>query len=75
MNEMPEVMMPSDLAAWHDAVQRAGLVPGLHLGQLLPQAPVRRPGVGGDHDPRPDVALEARRRGARPVSPRGCTTV
>ena len=55
--------MPSDCAALHDAVQRAGLVPLLHLGQLLPQPPVGGPGVGRDHHPPPDVPLEARRLG------------
>ena len=60
MKEMPEVMMPSDCAALHDVVQGAGLVPLLHLGQLLAQPPVGGPGVGRDHHASPDVALEAR---------------
>ena len=52
--------MPSDSAALDDVVQGAGLVPFLHLGQLLAQPPVGGPGVGRDHHAPPDVPLEAR---------------
>ena len=51
------------MAPFHDAVQRAGLVPLLHGRQLLPQPPVCRSRIGGDHHPPANIPLEACRPG------------